>query len=104
MQEETPLNESDERQEALLTAFVESNGDLDEARKTANVPKQVFYRWLREDEKFRTRFDEYRLALAAEIENEAVRRVMKPQGQRGSDALATTLLRGLKKERYGQDP
>lgn len=97
------MNEIDERQEVLLGAFIETDGNLDEARKTANVPKQVFYRWLREDETFRKRYDEYRLALAAEIENEAVRRVMKPEGQRGSDALATTLLKGLMKDRYAQD-
>jgi len=90
-----------ERQEQFLEAFVECNGDLNEARAKAKLSKLTFYRWMREDETFRKRVDEYRLALADEIESEAVRRVMNPEGQRGSDALATTLLKGLKKERYG---
>jgi len=93
----------DAAQDRFLEAFVESHGDSEIACQTASVSRAVFYRWLREDEIFRGRFDQYRLALSEEIENEAVRRVLKPEGQRGSDALVTTLMKGLKRERYGQD-
>lgn len=87
-------------QEKFLEALVEHRGDMDAARNELNIRKATFYTWLRQDELFRERFESYRLALGAEIENEAVRRVMNPEGQRGSDALATTLLKGLRPERY----
>jgi hypothetical protein len=97
-----PLSESlQARQEAFLEAFVEHQGVLEKARQSTGTTKQTFYRWL-QDELFRDRFDHYRIALAEEIESEAVGRVLTPEGQRGSDALATTLLKGLKRERYGE--
>lgn len=88
-----------EMQEQFLAAFVECRGVLEEARQATGVTKAQFYTWMRNDD-FKQRYDNYRLALAEEIESEAVKRVLSPEGQRGSDALATTLLKGLKKDRY----
>lgn len=79
---------------------MEASGDLDKARAVANVSRSVFFGWLQKDEVFRQRFDDYRLVLAADIENEAVKRVLNPSAMKGSDALASTLLKGLKPQRY----
>jgi hypothetical protein len=98
MADETTIQEAKDR---FLAAFVERRGDVEEARKDAGLTKAVFYRWLQEDEVFRARFDQYRLALAEEVEGEAFRRVLNPTKTRGTDALVATLLKGLKKERYG---
>lgn len=92
---------TDERQENFLAAFVEAKGNLDQARDVASISRSAFYDWLRKDEVFRQRFDEYRILLAADLEDEAVKRVLSPSATKGSDALATTLLKGLKRERYG---
>jgi len=98
-----PSEEVMQRQEEFFEALVDSKGDIESAQKTARVPRRTFFLWLREDEFFSKRFDEYRLLLSADIENEAVKRVNSPEGQRGSDALLTTMLKGLKRERYGEE-
>ena len=91
------------KQEAFLEAFVEANGDLEAARQQVGLSRVALYRWLREDPEFRRRVDEYRILLAEAIEDEAIRRVMSPHGHRGSDALATVLLKGLKPHRYREE-
>ncbi len=90
----------DVRKEKFLEAFLESRGDLDAARKALRIGPSTFYGWIRDDPVFRERLDRYRLQLAEEVEAEAFRRVLNPKNRMGSDALVTTLLRGLKPERY----
>ncbi|MDR7399656.1 MAG: hypothetical protein QN144_10165 [Armatimonadota bacterium] len=92
-----------EAKERFLTAFVERRGDVEEARKDAGIGRAEFYEWLEQDEVFRSRLDSLRVRLAEEIEGEAFRRALNPSQQRGSDALVTTLLKGLRRDRYGDE-
>ena len=98
-----PTDEVMARQEEFLEAFVNAKGNAETAREVTKTPRSTFFKWLRDDEVFRTRFDENRILLAVDIEDEAIKRVLDPEGKRGSDVLATTLLKGLKRDRYGED-
>lgn len=91
-----------EAQERLLAALIEERGNLDKARTRADVSKIEFYNWMESDPDFVTRYDKYMLMLGTEVEAEAVSRVMNPTANRGSDALAATVLKGLKRSRYGE--
>lgn len=89
----------DELKERFLEAFVEHRGNTDAARQACNIDRRVFYRWLRDDPVFRDRLDSYRILLAEEVEGEAFRRALS---SKGSDNLVVTLLRGLRRDRYGE--
>ncbi len=82
--------------EAFLEAFIEHLGDTEAARKAVKVSKRQFYEWLDDDE-FREKLDRYRARLAEEIEAEAFRRALT----KGSDQLIANLLKGLRRDRYG---
>lgn len=91
-----------EQQEKFFDAFIERRGDFSAALVDTQTSRKTFYRWLREDEKFIARFDRMRLELGAEVENNAIQRVLNPTSNRGSDALVGKLLTGLKPDRYGE--
>jgi hypothetical protein len=88
-----------DKQERFLTAFVEHRGDVEAARRESGIDRRTFYRWIEDDALFRDRLDRMRLLLAEEVEGEAFRRAL---ASKGSDNIVITLLRGLKRERYGE--
>jgi len=91
-----------ELQEKFFDAFIERRGDFSAALIDTQINRKTFYRWLRADEAFTARFDRMRLELGAEVENNAIQRVLNPTSNRGSDALVSKLLTGLKPDRYGE--
>lgn len=94
-----------EAQERFLESFIEAHGDSQAARDASGVARKTFFRWL-EDREFRDRFDQYRILLSEDLENEAVRRIMgsKGKGGKGTDLLLMKTLAGLKPERYRDQP
>lgn len=101
----TSLLDTKESQEKFLEQFVEAHGDSRVAREASGIARKVFFRWL-EDREFRDRFDQYRILLSEDLENEAVRRIMgsKGAGGKGTDLLLMKTLAGLKPERYRDQP
>lgn len=101
----TTALDTKDAQERFLEQFVESHGDSQAAREASGVARKTFFRWL-EDREFRDRFDQYRILLSEDLENEAVRRIMgsKGKGGKGTDLLLMKTLAGLKPERYRDQP
>jgi hypothetical protein len=100
------------RQAAFLAAF-RITACLSKAAQAARIGRRRHYHWLEQDPDYRLAFEQAKLEVVGELEDEAVRRAcegwLKPvfyQGRqcgtvrRYSDKLLMFLLKGWRPERY----
>lgn len=100
------------RQPAFLAAFAET-GSVTLAARSANLSKDMHYRWLKTDPEYAGKFEVARMRAVQMLEDEALRRAregwLEPVFYAGkvcgyvprySDSLLMFLLRGWRPDRY----